>query len=532
MEITDIFQMNNNDKWLRYCDLLFSDDSLGFWLDISRMNVEKSDFEKFKDIYSKAFDSLESLENGSIANIDESRQVGHYWLRNPKIAPSKEISDSITKEIQDITKFGASILNGEITNSDGKKYTDVFWIGIGGSGLGPLLINESFKRESIGLNLHFLDNVDPEGISHKLNSILPNIESTLFVVVSKSGGTPEPLIGMEQAMKFVHDNNQNWSSRAIAITTKGSKLDALAASENWLDIFDLPDWVGGRTSITGAVGLLPASLIGADINKFLDGASQMDSLTREKDIKNNPAALLSLAWYKSGNGKGLRDMVVLPYRDRLEVFSRYLQQLVMESLGKKLDRDGNQVNQGIAVYGNKGSTDQHAYVQQLRDGIDNFFVNFIEILHDPAEIVEVKNKRPGDYLSGFLQGTRAALTEGGRQNLTITFKSFDESSLGALIALFERAVSLYAELINVNAYNQPGVEAGKKAATNIINLQKEIEELLEDGKERTLSQINDALSTDSTESIYLILRKLSENSDHYAMNGNKSNPDQLIISKN
>ena len=135
-------------------------------------------------------------------------------------------------------------------------------------------------------------------------------------------------------------------------------------------------------------------------------------------------------------------------------------------------------------------------------------------------------------MSGFFQGTRSALTEGGRQNLTITFKSFDESSLGALIALFERAVSLYAELINVNAYNQPGVEAGKKAATNIINLQKEIEELLEDGKERTLSQINDALSTDATESIYLILRKLSENSDHFSMNGNQSNPDQLIISKN
>ena len=265
MEITDIFQMNNNDKWARYCDLLYSDDSLGFWLDISRMDVAINDFEDFNEIYSKAFDALESLENGSIANIDEGRQVGHYWLRNPKVAPSAEISDSITKEIQNISKFGASILNGEITNSDGKKYTDVFWIGIGGSGLGPLLIKESFKRESIGLNLHFLDNVDPEGISHKLNSILPNLDSTLFVVVSKSGGTPEPLIGMEQAMKFVLDHNQNWSSRAIAITSKGSKLDVLANNENWLDIFDLPDWVGGRTSITGAVGLLPAALIGADI---------------------------------------------------------------------------------------------------------------------------------------------------------------------------------------------------------------------------------------------------------------------------
>ena len=140
---------------------MFSDDSLGFWLDISRMDIENTDFEKFKEIYSKAFVSLESLENGSIANIDEGRQVGHYWLRNPQVAPSPEISDSIAKEIKDISKFGASVLNGEITNGDGKKYTDVFWIGIGGSGLGPLLIKESFKRESIGLNLHFLDNVDP-----------------------------------------------------------------------------------------------------------------------------------------------------------------------------------------------------------------------------------------------------------------------------------------------------------------------------------------------------------------------------------
>ncbi len=531
MPLTEFYQMNNIDKWNRYCDLLFSDDYLGFWLDISRMDIDEFDFEKFKDTFENAFTAIEKLENGSIANIDENRKVGHYWLRNPKIAPSQEIAESITHEIECISRFGQDILNSKIKDENGNKFTDVFWIGIGGSGLGPLLIKESFKKESIGLNIHFLDNVDPDGISQRLNSVRPNLESTLFVVVSKSGGTPEPQIGMEQAIKFVEDNKLTWKSRAVAITSKGSKLYELAINENWLNIFDLPDWVGGRTSITGAVGLLPAVLIGADINKFLQGASHMDELTRVKDIKNNPSALLSLAWFKSGNGKGLRDMVVLPYRDRLEVFSRYLQQLVMESLGKKLDRDYNQVNQGIAVYGNKGSTDQHAYVQQLRDGVDNFFVNFIEILHDPSEIVEVNNKRPGEYLSGFLQGTRSALTEGGRQNLTITFKSFDEFSLGALIALFERAVSLYAELINVNAYNQPGVEAGKKAATNIINLQKEIEKLMDDGKQRTLNEINDALSTDSTESIYLILRKLSENSDHYSMIGNQSNPDKLIISK-
>merc|ERR1711991_878785 len=127
-------------------------------------------------------------------------------------------------------------------------------------------------------------------------------------------------------------------------------------------------------------------LIGSDIREFLGGAAQMDEATRVPELRRNPAALMAASWFVAGDGKGKRDMVVLPYRDRLEVFSRYLQQLVMESLGKRLDRDGNVVHQGIAVYGNKGSTDQHAYVQQLRDGVDNFFATFIECLEDVEDI--------------------------------------------------------------------------------------------------------------------------------------------------
>ena len=142
------------------------------------------------------------------------------------------------------------------------------------------------------------------------------------------------------------------------------------------------DWVGGRTSELSAVGLLDAALQGIDIRAMLAGAKEMDIATRGTDLKTNPAALMALAWYFSGNGKGDKDMVVLPYKDSLLLFSRYLQQLVMESLGKETDLDGNTVYQGIAVYGNKGSTDQHAYVQQLREGVPNFFVTFIEVLKD------------------------------------------------------------------------------------------------------------------------------------------------------
>jgi glucose-6-phosphate isomerase len=134
------------------------------------------------------------------------------------------------------------------------------------------------------------------------------------------------------------------------------------------------------------------------------------------DLRRNPAALIALAWYYAGNGKGEKDMVVLPYKDSLLLFSRYLQQLVMESLGKEKDLDGNLVYQGIAVYGNKGSTDQHAYVQQLREGVASFFVTFIEVLKDRARRLHEMEPgaTSGDYLFGFLQGTRKALYENPR----------------------------------------------------------------------------------------------------------------------
>jgi glucose-6-phosphate isomerase len=150
------------------------------------------------------------------------------------------------------------------------------------------------------------------------------------------------------------------------------------------------DWVGGRTSELSAVGLLPAALQGVDIQAMLDGAAAMDAATRTHDTLKNPAALLALMWFHATGGKGQKDMVVLPYKDRLLLFSRYLQQLVMESLGKRLDLDGKRVDQGINVFGNKGSTDQHAYVQQLRDGVNNFFITFIRVLKDGGSAMEVE----------------------------------------------------------------------------------------------------------------------------------------------
>src|SRR5262249_31605009 len=151
------------------------------------------------------------------------------------------------------------------------------------------------------------------------------------------------------------------------------------------------------------VGLVPAALQGLDIDGLLAGAADCDKATRRHDIRSNPAALLALMWYHATGGKGRKDMVVLPYTDRLLLFSRDLQVMVMESLGKRLNQKGERVDQGIGGYGSKGSTDQHAYVQQLRDGVNNFFVTFIRVLESGGSTHEVEpGVTAGDFLHGFL----------------------------------------------------------------------------------------------------------------------------------
>ena len=353
---------------------------------------------------------------------------------------------------------------------------------------------------------------------------------TTLVVTGRKSGTPEPHLGMEQARQRLEAEGIPGPGR-LRDHDDRQQIDQEASQQGWLQRFDMFDWVGGRTSITSAVGLLPGVLIGSDMRAFLAGAAEMDAATRVADLRSNPAALMAAAWHVAGDGCGRRDMVVLPYRDRLEVFSRYLQQLVMESLGKRLDRDGTVVHQGIAVYGNKGSTDQHAYVQQLRDGIDNFFVTFIEVLRDSEDIPVIKDERPGDFLDGFLQGTRSALTEGGRQSLSISMREFDARRLGALIALFERAVGLYGELVNINAYHQPGVEAGKKAAAAILTLQGKVEAVLGDGVPRSVVEIQQAIGEGSDESVFWILRHLTGNKRGYQAQGQWDRPASMRFSK-
>lgn len=504
-------------NWSRFKSHFYHNAELGLSLDVSRIAFPDEFLATMAPKMTQAFADMTALEKGAIANPDEKRMVGHYWLRAPQLAPSAEITKEISDTLAAIKDFAAKVHSGAIAGPKGK-FKNLLVIGIGGSALGPQLVNHALgnpRKDKLAVS--FFDNTDPDGIDYVLSQLRRDLAKTLVVVISKSGGTAETRNGQLEAIAAFKAAGLDHSKQFVAVTGAGSKLDQTATSEGWLARFPMWDWVGGRTSELSAVGILPAALQGIDVQAMLDGAAAMDAVTRNDTIAKNPAALLALMWHFSTGGKGLKDMVVLPYKDRLLLFSRYLQQLVMESLGKEKDLRGNTVNQGIAVYGNKGSTDQHAYVQQLRDGVNNFFVTFIEVLkdRDAKTSLEVEpGVTSGDYLQGFYLGTRDALSEKDRQSITITLPDVSPRSLGMLIALYERVVGLYASLIGINAYHQPGVEAGKKAAGGVIALKLKIDAALKGapGEAFTAEKLAEKIGeSDRVELVFKVLEHLAAN---------------------
>jgi glucose-6-phosphate isomerase len=527
--------MTPSELWEHYKTLLFDDPALGVRLDLSRMNLGPRGLEEGEEALQAAYSAMDALEAGGIANPDENRRVGHYWLRAPDRAPSAEITRDIRETQARILDFAARVHDGRVAPPRAERFRHLLVIGIGGSALGPQLVADALGGPADPLTPHFLDNTDPDGFDRVLGGLGDGLADTLAIVISKSGGTAETRNGMLEATAAFRARGLDFGPQAVAVTRDGSALDQHSREQGFLDRFPMWDWVGGRTSETSAVGLLPAALQGLDVRAFLDGAAAMDEATRRHETRENPAALLAYAWHAAGEGRGSKAMVVLPYRDRLLLFSRYLQQLVMESIGKEKDLEGRVVHQGLTVYGNKGSTDQHAFVQQLRDGTADFFVTFVRVLRDrEGSSPEVApGATSGDFLDGFHLGTRRALHESGRPSLTLTIPDVSARSLGMLIALYERAVGLYASLIGINPYHQPGVEAGKKAAAGVLDLQRRVLEALAGRGEEgaTGEQLAVAASTaDEVETVFHILERLAANPERGIVRRPGSTPFDAVYS--
>ncbi len=450
-------------------DLIYLRDRLGFTLSLRQSTLSVKDFDRIKDKTAAAHVEMTRIEDGEIKNPDEERQVTHFTDRR-----SYPESD----EFRDVEAFFARVRAGEETGATGKPFDAIIVNGIGGSALGPQLLQfavngpywNELPRAARGgsLRVYFTDNTDTAGLRDALAVV--DLDQTLVVSISKSGGTRETRNNMVALKAAYADAGLDFARHAAAITMPTSRLDVQAGTENWRKIWPMAESIGGRTSETAIVGHVPAAAAGIDFAALLQGACTMDEWTRAPEVRQNPAYMLASAWYLLGNGKGDRNMVIVPYSDRLVLLSRYMQQLVMESLGKELDRDGQTVHQGLTVYGNKGGTDAHAFIQQLNDGRNDFFITFIEILRDAAAYEAEDNLMMGEYLHNFLQGLSNALADKGRSVLSITLDELNEESLGMIIALYERAVAFYAELIHINAFHQPGVEAYKKISGEINDL--------------------------------------------------------------
>ena len=442
------------------------DDATGIVVDLQRAPVPSG------LSFGPPLAALVALESGATANVTEQRRVGHYWLRDPDRAPSPDLSEAIRESWKAIAAVDATGLD------------TILLVGIGGSALGPALAIEALGAPS-GRRLVLLDTVDPEGVKDILSTV--TLERTLVVVASKSGSTTETMTAMRIVEASFAAAGMSFASHAVAITTPGSKLADLA--KDWRAVLPIWSWVGGRTSITSAVGLLPMHLCGLDIHAFLDGARAMDAWTRQAP-ESNPAAQLAALWAADD----VHTAALFPYVDALRSLGKYTQQLVMESLGKESNRRGETVRTGLTVIGNKGSADQHALIQQLRDGPLGVACHFVSVEATPQPTALLDDA--ADLQFALMTGTQTALSEVGQVVVSIRVPVLNEAALGALIALLERTVSLTAEFLDINAYDQPGVEAGKIEARTQLSTMKRIAQELGEAP-RTARELATSLGLDA-----------------------------------
>src|SRR5208283_734896 len=267
--------------WQRFQEYYTEFPALGLAVDLSRMNVDDAFFANMEPRMQKAFADMAALEGGAIANPDENRMVGHYWLRNPALAPTPEIRKEIEDALVQIKTFTAKIHAGEIRGAGGA-FKNFLLIGIGGSALGPQFVaNALGDPRTDKLKPYFFDNTDPDGMDRVLSTIGEGLSKTLCIVISKSGGTKETRNGMLIAKSAFERAGLDFGKHSVAVTSAGSDLDKYAIQNQWLERFPMWDWVGGRTSELSAVGLLPAALQGFDIDSMLSGAKACDDITRQ-----------------------------------------------------------------------------------------------------------------------------------------------------------------------------------------------------------------------------------------------------------
>ncbi|PIZ75347.1 glucose-6-phosphate isomerase [Candidatus Peregrinibacteria bacterium CG_4_10_14_0_2_um_filter_38_24] len=392
-------------------------------------------------------------------------------LKNSKGSPEKFLKD-IEKRNQGFYKIIDDKKEFEKVETLAKKLKNNFnhfvVLGIGGSALGTICLKNALKPLAHE-KLFVIDNVDPDFIKETKNKI--DIKKTLFIVVSKSGDTLETLSQFFYFQKKVTDKKLDAKKHFIFITdSEKGYLKELAKKENYQTL-DVPKNVGGRFSVLTAVSLFPAALIGIDIKKIITGAQKMRNRFLSKDTKKNLPFLLANTQHNFYR-KGFKTNILFPYSNSLSSFSDWVRQLVCESTGKKLDNKRKKVFTGITIVPALGATDQHAQSQLFHEGPNDKLIIFFEIekfkntLKIPNK--NLKNITFNELINIEKASTEKSLKDSHRPTITIKLDKISEETLGELFMLFEGATAFLGEFLNINAFNQPGVEHSKKLTKQAI----------------------------------------------------------------
>lgn len=363
-----------------------------------------------------------------------------------------------------------------------KKFDNFVVLGIGGSALGPIAVfqalchlrhNELPKKVRKAPKLYVEDNVDPERMKALLDVI--DIEKTCFNVITKSGATSETMSQYLIIMKILKDKLGAKAKDHMIATTSEKKGNLIKiAREEGLKTFYIPDGVGGRFSELCPVGLLPAAVVGIDIKELLKGAAYMDKICKNKDVRKNPALMSALLEYLAMQ-KGKNISVMMPYADSLKYIADWYCQLWGESLGKAVDKNGNKVYAGQTPVKSLGVTDQHSQVQLYREGpfdkvitligVENYRTT-VEISEGCKDIPDVSflcGHTMNELITAERKATEYALTTANRLNYTITLPEVNAFTIGQLLFMFEMETAFAGEMLNIDTFNQPGVEGGKNA---------------------------------------------------------------------
>jgi glucose-6-phosphate isomerase len=444
---------------------------------------------------------IERMFNGEKINSTEHRSVLHTALRNRSDRPvqidGKDVMPDVRRVLELMRSFSEAVRNGQHLGHTGKKITDIVNIGIGGSDLGPLMVCEALKPfAKSNLRAHFISNVDGTHLVETLKNL--DAETTLFIVSSKTFTTQETLTNARSARAWlveILDDEQAVAKHFAAVSTN---LEATAEfGINPQNVFEFWDWVGGRYSLWSAIGLPIVLYIGMDkFEELLGGAYAMDEHFRNTPLDRNIPVLMGMLgiWY--GNFFGASSNVVLPYDQYLHRFSAYLQQLEMESNGKRVDRDGIEVDYdtGMVVWGEPGTNGQHAFYQLIHQGTRMIPADFLAPMHSHNAIGEhhailLANcyaQTEALMLGKTREEARAELTAqgldgealdallphkvfpGNKPTNTLLFDKLDPHTLGMLIALYEHKVFVQGVVWNINSFDQWGVELGKQLAGKIL----------------------------------------------------------------